>query len=441
MKSLLIYYGWLNSFNSARNSWDNEKVAQELSKYDVLVFGDGIQDPSHGDFANTSIIVPRIKTLNPDIKIYGYVTINQDYMTFTPKVDQWESLQVHGIFLNEAGYDYGKTRAEFNQRVDYVHGKTYAKLCIANAWNADHVLGTADDINFPNSVYNPSSTASSLNYTDFILLESWPINTAAYTGGYESASDWKARGDKTTGLTGTFGVGFMASNVVANTSADGETLTAFAYTAAAMYGITVFGTSDTNYGASSAAVRCWPRPGFAYSVTPSVFQDTSDTDVYHRVVGADRMSLDFSTSAQKSSLESQIPAYGSLYSANLNQAMAISTTPVKFTLLASAGACKNVSADTVNDRMTIQVPGDYQVTFNLSSLVSTAKDVQIHLRKNGNELPEFGLNTRALTTRTSVGFSNIGTFAAGDQLELYINATSGINITVWDAQLVVRKIG
>jgi hypothetical protein len=65
-KDLLIYYGWLNPFNSAINGWSNEKVAQDFAKYSVLVFGDGIQDPSHGDYSNTQVIISRVKALNPN---------------------------------------------------------------------------------------------------------------------------------------------------------------------------------------------------------------------------------------------------------------------------------------------------------------------------------------------------------------------------------------
>ena len=54
--NLLIYYGWINSFNSSVNSWTNEKVAQDMAKYDLIVLGDGVQDSGHGDYSNTEII-------------------------------------------------------------------------------------------------------------------------------------------------------------------------------------------------------------------------------------------------------------------------------------------------------------------------------------------------------------------------------------------------
>jgi hypothetical protein len=271
-------------------------------------------------------------------------------------------------------------------------------------------------------------------------LESWPVNTAAYTEGYESASDWKIRGDKAVNLNSTFGVGFMASNVIDNSSTKGKDLCAFAYIAAVMYDLDIFGTSDTSYGSSSAVVRYWERPESTLAGSPVVFQDISNSDVYRKHIGDSRQSLTFTTSQQSSVIETQVPVYGSLYSANLNQSMAISTTPVKFTLLKTAGVCKNITGDGTNSKFTVQVPGDYEVFFDVSSLVSTAKDVQFHLRKNGTELALFGSNTRALTTRTWQGFCNIDSFVAGDVLEVYVEASGSINITVWDTHLIVKKV-
>jgi hypothetical protein len=127
---ILFYYGWLNSFNYSTNSWNNEKIAKDMAKYNYLVFGDGIQAPTHGDYANTQIIIPRIQALNQHAKIFGYVSVNQTLSSFQTKVDQWNNLGVDGIFMDEAGYDYGKTRSEFNDIVDYVHGKTNANICL-----------------------------------------------------------------------------------------------------------------------------------------------------------------------------------------------------------------------------------------------------------------------------------------------------------------------
>jgi len=309
-KDLLIYYGWLNAFNSAEYAWNNEKVAQGLSKYAILVFGDGIQDPSHGDYSNTQVIIPRIKALNPSALIFGYVTVNQTLANFQTKAVQWNTLGVHGIFMDEAGYDYGKTRAEFNERVDYVHALSTTKLVFANAWNTDHILGTANDPSYPNSTYNPSLLASHLTTTDWALLESFPINTTAYsgTGGYEAKADWAARGVKMVGLRATYGVNFAACGVINNDNASGLALFKFGFVSSLMFSLEAWGTSDTDYGASSAAVKFWDRPsaaglGNVWTLNPSVQNDVGDNDVYHCYLEFGHLKLDFSTGAQLSAIE------------------------------------------------------------------------------------------------------------------------------------------
>jgi len=388
-KDLLIYYGWLNSFNSATHGWNNENVAKEMSQYSLLVFGDGLQTllasgthtgsnnasvltdstkswttdehvgkkivnvtdgssgtitgntattvtcsgglsggtdndfdtgdsyriANHGDYANTVIIINRIKALNPCAKIFGYVTVNQSLSAFQGKVDDWDALGVHGIFLDEAGYDYGSTttngRDAFNTKVDYVHGKTNANLCFANAWNMDHIIGTANDVSYPNTTWNPDTNASNLTYNDWYLLESHAINTTAYTAstpdGYEAKADWAARGLKAQGHRATYGINLAGVGVISNGHGSAQDLFDFLFTSSMMWALDAIGSSDTSYGASSAAVTWWTRPdvskmGPTYSLNCSVQVDASDSDVYWRYVQCGKFSLDFSSSAQDSDI-------------------------------------------------------------------------------------------------------------------------------------------
>lgn len=306
-KDLLIYYGWPNSFNSAQNSWNNENVAQDMAKYKMIVLGDGVQDPSHGDYSNTEVIIPRVKALNPETLIFGYVTTDQSLANFKTKTDQWDDLEVDGILLDESGYDFGRTRSEFNERVDYVHGKTYSNIAFANAWNTDHILGTTNDPSYPNSTYNSSGAESNLTSTDWILLESFPINTTSYTNGFESASDWDTRGTKFQGLRNTYHVNFAGVGTISNDHANGVCLFEFGYISALMWSLEAYGTSDTSYGASSAAVKFWTRPdvynlGSIWNLNASIQQDNGDSDKYHRYLELAKLTLDFSSGGETGSI-------------------------------------------------------------------------------------------------------------------------------------------
>ena len=313
-QDLLVYYGWLNSFNSGINQWNNEKVAQEMAKYNLVVFGDGIQNPSHGDYSNTQVIIPRIKALNPNAKIFGYVTVNQSMSNFEDKVDQWEDLEVDGIFMDEAGYGHGTVetngRVAFNNKVDYVHAQEHANTCFANAWNMDHVLGIVNDPSYPNSTWNSSEVESNLISSDWCLLESFPINTTAYsgTGGYESKSDWATRGGKAQGHRSTYGINLAAIGIIDKDDSNAQDLFDFLFTSSLMFSLDASGSSDTGYGASSAQVPWLTRPdvskmGLLYNLNASVQVDTGDADVYWRYVDFGRFKLDFSSSTEDSAIE------------------------------------------------------------------------------------------------------------------------------------------
>jgi hypothetical protein len=322
---VLFYYGYPNSYNSAVNAWNNEKVAQDMARYGIVVLGDGVQNPTHPDYANTQVIVPRIQALNPCAKVFGYVSVNQSFANFKTKVDQWEVLEVDGIFMDEAGYDYGSVatngRVAFNEKVDYVHTlidpassssgsvDESEMIVFANAWNTDHILGTANDGSYPNSTWNPGAVESSLDQNDWILLESLAVNTTAYSGnaGYASKSDWAARVTKMQALRATYGVNFASVGIINDDNANGQDLFDFAFVSAMMAALEGNGTSSNLYGASTAQVAHWTRPdttkiGEAWNLNASIQVDAGDADVYHRYTEFAKLSLDFSTGAQASTI-------------------------------------------------------------------------------------------------------------------------------------------
>ena len=312
----LIYYGWLSGFNGAVNGWDNEKVAQDIARYELVVLGAGLADSSHGDYSNTSIIIPRVMELNPNCKIFGYVTTNMTQSNFEDQVDLWDAFSIYGIFMDEAGYDYGTTttngRAAFNTKVDYVHGidsTNSAMIAFVNAWNMDHIIGTVNDGSYPNSTWNPDTLESTLDEDDWYLLESFTVHTISYSGngGYASGSDWYSRGEKAVNHRYTYDINIAAANVIDNDSTAAQDYFDFCFIASCMYSLDAIGSSDDYYGASSAAVTFWNRSdvtmmGPIYDLSPTIKQDASDSDVYWRFTETGSFKLDFSTSAQLSAI-------------------------------------------------------------------------------------------------------------------------------------------
>jgi hypothetical protein len=306
---VLFYYGYPNSFNSATNGWYNEKVAQDMARYEMIVLGAGVQDPNHADYANTQVIIPRVQEINKDAKFYGYVICPDTLSTFKTKCDQWNTLGAKGIFIDECGYDFSNTRAQQNERIDYIHSLSVSNTCFVNAWNTDHVIGIANDVTYPNTTYNPSLIDSHLTSSDWVLVESFPINTSAYSGnnGYESGSDWTSRGQKVQNLRNNHLVNFCGLGIINNDNINGNSLFTFGYISAFMWSLDSYGTSDIYYGASSAQVNWWDRIDVTglkemFDVNAVVVNDALDSDIYFRYVRGGKFVLDFSADAQSSSI-------------------------------------------------------------------------------------------------------------------------------------------
>jgi hypothetical protein len=420
---LLIYYGWLNAFNSAVNGNNNERVAQDFAKYGVLVFGDGLQNPSHGDYANTIIIIPRIKALNPWIKIYGYVSCNQTYANFTPKVDQWDNLHVDGIFIDSAGYDYGTVatngRAALNQKIDYVHGKTYSNNVFVNAWNMDHIIGTVNDPSYPNSTWNPSLLESTLTAYDWYLLESFPINTLAWSGsgGYETKAEWASRGVKAINHRNTYGINLGAISVIGDANANASALFNFGFISSLMFSLETFGSSDENFGASSAKTTYRTRPdvtglGRIYQVAPSIQNDINDNDVYVRYSDYAKFLLDFSSGAQISSI---------------SKTSSLPSAPQWTILSKAADQSVTNSAVLVNDntlQFTTQPNTNYVIRLRVFwNTTSAAADYKYRLTHAGTTTRVRRVRTYSVAGGTSATIPTVAISTAFDSSDQALTAT------------------
>jgi len=290
------------------NSWDNEKVAIDMAKYDICVFGNGVADPGHPDYANAQIIIARLKAIKPDMMIFGYASANQILGDFQTKVNQWEVLEIDGIFIDEAGYDYGVTRDVLNAEITHIRSKTYATICFVNSWNMDHIIGIVDDPSYPNTTFNPDLHISLLDSRDFYLLESFSVNTVSYSAndGYATKTDFLARSQKAIEHSYTFGINLAVVGVINNDNVSGQNLFNFNYHSAIIIGAETVGSSDTNYGSGSAAVKFWTRIspkhiGRTGSVV--IAQSLSDIDVIMRFGDYSLVALDFSTGGQISSIQ------------------------------------------------------------------------------------------------------------------------------------------
>jgi hypothetical protein len=148
-----------------------------------------------------------------------------------------------------------------------------------------------------------------------LLLESFPINTTAYsgTGGYEAKADWLARGRKAVGLRRRYGISLAAVGIINDDNAAGQALHDFGYISALMFALEAWGTSSNNYGASTSQVKFWPRPNIdvlreIYEVEPIVKEVAGDADAWLRYCKQVKLLVDFSIGAQTSAPVSPVVA-------------------------------------------------------------------------------------------------------------------------------------
>lgn len=249
---LLVYYGTPEAPNLV---FDNEYAAQTFARYDLIVLGNGVANPSHGSYANSVAVMARTKVLHPDVKFFGYIEMgvnpgsNLSLGQMQTQVGQWVTAGAGGIFFDTVGYDYQVSRARMNAMVDYCHDLDLAVIC--NSWVPADVMGAT-----VNATYNPGGTPTAMGSDDYYLLESWVTNEAAYTttGGYSPMGDLKTKADAARALRATTGCKLLALSTMDYATA-GEPEMALRWgmheTASLIWSMDGYGMSPTNYSATS----------------------------------------------------------------------------------------------------------------------------------------------------------------------------------------------
>jgi hypothetical protein len=183
---LAVYYGYPSSVNNSNG--DVQKATNEFSKFDIIVFGDSVEHPIHGDYANSKKIIKNLNSVGNKL-IFGYIdlgvtnsTQHNNLDTIKQYIDEWVNLNVQGVFLDDFGYDYGVTRNRQNEVVDYAHSK--GLKVFANSWDVDQALGDIDEKGQTNPTH--------ITKGDWYLAESWLVGANKYN----DISSWQNKADK-----------------------------------------------------------------------------------------------------------------------------------------------------------------------------------------------------------------------------------------------------
>ena len=120
LNPLLIYYGYPIAY---KGIWDAAAVAQEISNnYKYWVVGDTYQIPTHVEYASTVSIINAVRANG--VIVYGYVPIGLNTSGLSiaqirTRIDQWMTIGVDGIFLDEFGFDYENTTDTLFREAQY----------------------------------------------------------------------------------------------------------------------------------------------------------------------------------------------------------------------------------------------------------------------------------------------------------------------------------
>lgn len=280
LKPLLVYYGYPIAY---KGLWDTAAVASEIAaNYSVWVVGDTYGDPAHEEYATTTAIVSSVRASG--VKVYGYVPIGQNTSGLSlaqmqVRVDQWDTIGVDGIFLDEFGFDYGNTRTLQKSIVDYVHGKGLP-VC-ANAWTAeDFMCDNVNELPWPSNDWryqnfvtgNPTNLPLTRTAGDSYLIENFCFSNT----GPGDVFDVQERSALTTALAASKGVEVWALAVLPESSPGNldeallghlgtlENVGAYIAANAFLYDITVVGSGGFSFGSNGTPLWA-PLPSMPVS--------------------------------------------------------------------------------------------------------------------------------------------------------------------------------
>jgi len=250
-KKLAIYYGFPSGVNG---TFSVAGAANVFKDYDLVVFGDGLQDPGHPDHQNTEDIIahPDMSSTN----VYGYIDSTLTLNDIQNKIDQWYDMGIAGIFLDQFGYDFGVAREKQREIVWCVHEKGAGLKAFVNAWNPDDAFSPAVD-----ATYNPSGLDTRLGADDYYLAESFAIKLGQYddddldTNGIK---DFQDKSDKMINYRTTYGTKLAAITtnddpVVDSTIPFDQAKADYSYLLSVMNELDAWGWGEPTFSASGDA--------------------------------------------------------------------------------------------------------------------------------------------------------------------------------------------
>lgn len=158
---------------------------------------------------------------------------------------------------------------------------------------------------------------------------------------------------------------------------------------------------------------------------------------------ADNTSRNISEQDLRDVLVSILGGYAEIYCNDASTAQTVNDTPQRMTGFTTNGPDSGCTADAANDKIVIDVAGDYLVSIAVAYAGTLSKTFEIYAAV-GTTPSHIGFH-RKLGTAGDVGAGSacgILTLAASDEVSAYVHSSDGgTSFTPQNAQLTVKRIG
>lgn len=278
-KKLAVFYGWPSGVNA---TFSVPGAVNVFKDYELVVFGAGLEDPSHGDHANTVAIINDPLMVNT--QVFGYIDATLPLDTVQNKIDLWYFMGVSGIFYDQFGFDYGLTREKQRELVWSVHEKGDNTLkCFVNAWVVDDAFSPDVHVN------NPNGLATRLDSRDIYLAESFAIINSAYDDADSDSNgikDWQDKAAKMVSYKSTYGTE-MAAVTTSDASPFDQAKADYSYFASTLNGFDYWGYGEDLFSSVSAQLPFRTRKSFygnkfdgAVSINGNVYERRTNVGIH-----------------------------------------------------------------------------------------------------------------------------------------------------------------
>jgi len=276
---LAIYYGFPSLVNGSNGSV--EKTAQVFSRYDVIVLGDGLQfddvDPARqppgagpDEHRKTRDLISLLRQSRHAASVYGYVTLGNSQKLAIAEIRRraslWAEMGVRGIFLDEAGYDFGNTRSRQNGAVEAIHQLGLGVFM--NAYRPEDLFSSAPTPLNAVGGGNPEGSRAVLGTRDIFLLESFQIRE----GQYEDAANWHQRTSRAVAYRDQFGTRVFGVTTCLEGQPFSHTQFEYAWWSALLWGLDGFGWVEAGFSSRNNSLpwRDAPSPAVGARFVSSV---------------------------------------------------------------------------------------------------------------------------------------------------------------------------